>query len=174
MTPRQYAAAAILVGVAVVSAGTAWTVQGWRKAGEIATLKQQHAEAVSVAAKASADELTRVTSQRDALQLQLSTIAGSATAALTKAQNENDSMRDCVRRGTCGVRIAATCPTNPPGLPASASGGGVDSGTAAVLTPQAGQDYFSLRAGIIKTEGVLAACQASLRATLATPAPAKP
>jgi hypothetical protein len=111
---------------------------------------------------------------REDLGVALASIDARENAKLKEAENETNRLRDCLRRGTCGLRIAAVCPANPGGVvPAAAAGGGLDSGAGAGLTPQAEQDYFLLRSGISSAQRKLAACQSTLREiteqTLAAP-----
>ena len=112
---------AAVVAIALTLAGlVGWTAQGWRKDAVIAELKQKHEAAIS---KASDDALAlQQTRDNDhaAVVSKITAVDASATFALTKAQNETDRLRNCVRTGTCGLRIAATCPAAASGVMPSA------------------------------------------------------
>lgn len=154
--------AAGAIAAAVAAAG----VQTVRLAGE----KTDHAQTRENYAKQghkAAERALALQQERDQAREALgATLAGIDTrenAKLKDAENENNRLRDCLRRGTCGLRIAAICPASPGGvLSAAAGGGGVDSGAGAGLTAQAEQDYFVLRSGISSAQRKLAACQESL------------
>jgi len=77
-------------------------------------------------------------------------------AKLEKSQNETNRLRDCLRTGTCGLRIHTICPTTAP----SAS---VDTGEGAELAEPARRAYFALRDAIDKHQAQLDACQDQLR-----------
>lgn len=165
--PRAY----LIAGALALAFGAGWAVNGWRVGAQVADLKASHAEVVKTAAQAAAKQLTDAHAQRDAKQDELNNIAAAGAASLKKANDETERLRRCTADGTCGLRIAATCPANTPGVPTAASGSGVGAGTGAVLTAAAGQDYFALRANIARTEETLTTCQKALEtfgAVLAT------
>lgn len=153
---------AIVGGVLVVTFCAGWAVNGWRLGTKLATVQKEHAEALSTAQERTRLAQEALQTEKDAKADKLSGIDSDGRKTLIKAQNENDRLNACVRAGTCGVRIVARCPASSAIVSSPAKGGGVDSGAAAVLTPEAGQDYLDLRAAIATTEGVLRACQQSL------------
>lgn len=155
LTPSTWAARA-LAGLAVAAVGFAggWAVNGWRLGERVATIERDAAE--DVTAKLRAAELVR-----DALAGQLAADDKAHTANLKRLTDENDSLRGAVAAGSRVVRIrGAVCPD----VPQAPAGSGVDSGAGAALAPDAGQDWLSLRAGIIHAGEQLAACQSALRA----------
>lgn len=111
--------------------------------------------------KATQKALAALTNDRDKLADSLAAANDQHSAALRKAQNETNSIRDRLRAGTVGLRIAATCPDHP--APESSPGSRVDSGGAAELNEPARQAYFALRDGIDRAAAQLAGCQAELR-----------
>lgn len=155
---------AIAAGALAVAFGAGWAVNGWRVGTQVADLKASHAEVVKIAAQAAAKQLTDAYAQRDAKQDELNRIAADGLASLKKANDETERLRRCVADGSCGLRIRATCPANPLGVPSAADGGSVGAGAGAVLTSDAGQDYFALRANIARTEETLMTCQKALGA----------
>ena len=156
--PYVYAA----VAVAIFGAGAA--VNGWRLGSKLERVKAEHSQAMTNAALESGRQLVIATQQRDALASKLSTIDADGSAELKRTRNENETLRRGVAAGRVGLRVAATCPTVNPAPAGQTEGGGVDSGTAPVLTATARQDYFALRSGITDTEATLTACQRSLGA----------
>lgn len=126
---------------------TGWLVNGWRM--DARTTKQ---------AEASARALQVAIKQRDSLSVQLAKTNDDALKKLQGAQNETNHLRDCLRVGNCGLRIAARCPAPPTAAP----GAGVDSGDAAQLTAASGLAYFALRDGIDRATAQLTACQGLL------------
>lgn len=80
---------------------------------------------------------------------------------LKKAQNETNRIRDRMRDGALGLRVAAACPRL--GDAQAAPGARVDIGTGAELDPTARRAYFALRDGIDRTRAQLAACQDQLK-----------
>jgi len=123
-----------------------WTVNGWR-------LDARGADAAQAATVA----LQTSVRQREALALKLSQANDAALSELQGAQSETNKLRDCLRAGTCGLRVAAQCPE------ATAASAGLDIGAAAELTPNAGRAYFALRDGIDRASSQLSACQALIR-----------
>lgn len=82
-------------------------------------------------------------------------------AKLREIENENQSYRDCVAAGTCGVRIVrANCPAMPK---TTNSSSGADTG-APVIAPDIQQNILDLRAGILKLEADFSFCQKTLAA----------
>ena len=146
---KTAAVVALVVGVAAFAGG--YKVADWRLTGQYTAEKL---EASQAAAKALAD----MTADRDALAGKLSAANDLHTTELRKAQNETNSLRDRLRAGSIGLRIAATCPESQ-----APSGARVDTGTGAELGETARRAYFALRDGIDRASAQLAACQDELR-----------
>ena len=149
---------AILSGFALFG----WTAATWRKDAQIATIKNEHATELAAATSQALALQQERDAARSTLAAKLSTVDAEGVRALKKAQNETDRLRTCVRNGTCGVRVEATCPpASGSVLPSTATNSGVDSGAGARLTPEAEQDYFNLRTDIKRVQTKLSACQAA-------------
>lgn len=144
MNPRLLLAA----GALLAAFACGWLVNGWR----------MDAEALEVAEQA-AKTLRERTAERDALAASLRAANDQHAAKLKGAQDETNRLRDCLRSGTCGLRIGARCPSAPE-TPAAA---GVDPGARAELDRAAESAYFALRDGIDRAAAQLAACQAELK-----------
>lgn len=162
MTPGMYLRLGGLILALAGAFAAGWAGNGWR-------LNSEHDRQALETAKQAARQLDAMTADRDAKAAELARSNDKHLAELKGAQNETNRLRDCLRAGTCGLRIAATCtPTQSPDV---APAPGVDSGTRAVLTPDAESAYFALRDGIGRTETKLAACQDELRVRAAPAAP---
>jgi prophage endopeptidase len=159
---KGYVTAALYAAVALAIFGAGWAVNGWRLGAEVAEVKRQHAQALFVASEASGRELARVTAERDRLQEALGGLDAAGLAKLKGDANETERLRACVRDDTCGLRVRASCPTNPAGVPGAAQGGSVDTGAGARLDADVEPHYFTLRGGISRTQTKLATCQAAL------------
>lgn len=145
--------AALLVIVAVFAAG--WKVCDWRMT------TQANAEALD-RAEAAEKQLEDMTAKRDALAATLASKDNQHMKDMQNAQRETNHLRDCLRSGTCGLRVAATC--RPAPGTADAAGSRVDIGAGAELTGEAERAYFALRDGIDAVDAKLSACQDQLRA----------
>lgn len=154
MIPDIKTAAVVALVVGVAAFGGGYKVADWRltaKATAEALERAQRAE------KARDEAIT----ERDRLAGKLAAANDQHTDELRKAQNETNRLRDRLRDGSIGLRIAGTCPrvdeAQSPARP------GVDSGTGAELAEPARRAYFSLREGIDRASAQLAACQDELR-----------
>ena len=143
MNPRLLLAA----GALLASFWCGWLVNGWR----------MDAEALEVAEQA-AEALRERTAERDALADRLRAANDQHAAKLKGSQDETNRLRDCLRSGTCGLRIGARCPASE--TPAAA---GMDHGARAELDRSAESAYFALRDGIDRASAQLEACQAELK-----------
>ena len=128
----------ILAGLALAGAFAAgWTAQGWRADAALSQLRQDHAgvlAGIATKAQAAADAV-RAYEQRAAQAL--AAADKKSTEELNHAKAETQRLRDCVRAGTCGVRIVTRYVDQPGGARTSdAAAGGV------------GDDAITLDAGV--------------------------
>lgn len=141
------------LAVAAIAFFLGWTAQGWRVGARIADNAADQAEAraqSSETARAVERDLAQGFALRDRL-----------LAERRKSDDEeNDTLRAGVDSGAVRLYVRAVCPAA--GLPGSAADPGGGAGTPAELDPAARPDYHALRAGLKKTEAVLAACQGKL------------
>jgi len=131
-----------------------WTANGWR-------LNSAHNAEAAARTKAYLAEVAKVTGERDALTLKLSARDDDNLTKLKKAQDETTRLRDCVRTGTCGLRVRVSYPA--PQSPDAPACTGVDTGTGSRLDGAAESAYFALRDGIDRAGTQLTACQDQLR-----------
>lgn len=165
-----------LIGAAVVAAvsfGTGWAVQGWHIGAKLAAQDAIHARADAKATATHDAQVTAISGQRAQLARDLFASDERHTKQLQGERNEIQRINDCVRSGTCGLRVAATCKPAPVQLlPGAGAAGSVDTATAPRLTPDAEQAYFALRTAIAGQKAQLGACVAALdRITAPSPAP---
>lgn len=149
---KTAAIVAAVTGVIAFAAG--WTVCDWRMTAKA------NGEALQ-RAQTALDDLAAMTKDRDRLAGLLATSDDTHLNDLKVAQDETNRLRDRLRDGSIGLRIAGTCP-KAGGTPAPA-GAGVDTGTGAELAEPARRAYFALRDGIDRADAKLAACQDQLR-----------
>lgn len=111
--------------------------------------------------KKALDDLATMTADRDRLAGLLATANDAHIDELRKAQDETNRLRDGLRNGSIGLRIAGKCPAAP--ATESPAGSRVDTGTGTELAEPARRAYFALRDGIDRASAQLAACQDELR-----------
>lgn len=154
--PAPYRIAALACVVAAACAGSfaaGWGVNGWRLGAQVERDNATRAEAAARDLKAATDE-------RDALAGKLAASAGERQKELRSLQDENDRLRRAVATGVVRVRVpGAVCPD----VPKAPGGRVVDSGAGAVLTPDAGQTVYDLRAAAGRIGIKLNACQDALK-----------
>ncbi len=114
----------LLVGIALFATG--WSVNGWRKDADLADVKRQHAEVLSGIARKTTDAVTAVRKLEQAANSAISTADKTATERIAKNDQENSRLRECVRLGTCGVRIVTRV------VRESTGGGAADSSASSV------------------------------------------
>ncbi len=128
----------IVAALALAGAFAAgWVAQGWRADAALAQLRQDHAGVL-------ADIATKTRATADAVRayerqagLALAAADKKSTEDLNNAKAETQHLRDCVRAGTCGVRIITRYVDQPGGAgPADAAAGGM------------GDDAITLDAGV--------------------------
>ena len=114
----------LLVGIALFATG--WSVNGWRKDADLADVKRQHAEVLAGIARKMTDTVTAVRKLEQTANYAISTADKSATERIAKNEEETSRLRECVRLGTCGVRIVTRV------VRESTGGGATDSATGGV------------------------------------------
>lgn len=163
-----------LIAAAVIAFVAGWGVNGWRLDGAAAV--KEAAYAARTVERVQAERRATATAQadRDALTGQIALIDRTRTADLKRAQDETNRLRDGIRTGTIGLRVAAICPAAPGVVPGAVPGPGVDTGTAPRLTADAESAYTALRDGIEAQRVQLGACVEALGALTSRPVGARP
>ena len=105
---------------------TGWAVNGWRKDADLADVKRQHAEVLAGIAQKTTDTVTAVRKLEQATNAAISKAEKSATERIAKNDQENSRLRECVRLGTCGVRIVTRV------VRESTGGGAADPGSSSL------------------------------------------
>ena len=100
-----YAKAIIAAILFALGLATGWAVNGWRKDADLADVKRQHAEVLAGIARKATDTVAAVRALEQAANAAISTADKSATERIAKNEEETSRLRECVRLGTCGVRI---------------------------------------------------------------------
>ena len=100
-----YAKALIAAILFALGLATGWAVNGWRKDADLADVKRQHAEVLAGIAQKTTDTVTAVRNLEQAANSAISTADKSATERIAKNEEETSRLRECVRLGTCGVRV---------------------------------------------------------------------
>ena len=114
-----------------------------------AQTKAEHAAVLLALAEKTKASYEAVVKNLDAQQRLNAEIDSKHSKELSHALTENRRLADCVRAGTCGVRIRATCPAaTPTDVPQAPGTGSVVDDAGPRLDEAAERDYFSLRAGI--------------------------
>lgn len=157
-TGIEFAVLAIIAALLV--AGTAYVTHAV-DAKKIATLQASYANQESARNKQLLADYADAVQARDALQKSAEAAALDAANSIQKANNETQTLRDCIDSGHgCGLRIhvAATIPSASGATVSEAASAG-DAGYAE-LAPDARSAYFTLRTAINTVQGQLAACKA--------------
>lgn len=137
-------------------------VRGWHD--EAVTYKRQVQDLTQAKARTDGDLVTAARINRE-----LSADNDRHLADLKGARDETARLRDCLRAGTCGLRIVSHAPVRPPGVasaPGAATSTPVGDGAGAGLDGDAERAYLALRDGIEQQTAQLAACQDQLKARL--------
>ena len=114
-----------------------------------AQTKADHAAVLLELAEKTKASYEAVVKNLDAQQKLNAEIDSKHSKELSHALTENRRLADCVRAGTCGVRIRATCPAaTPTDVPQAPGTGSVADDAGPRLDEAAERDYFNLRAGI--------------------------
>ena len=100
-----YVKALIAAILFALGLATGWAVNGWRTGADLADVKRQHAEVLAGIARKTTDAVTAVRKLEQAANSAISTADKSATERIAKNEEETSRLRECVRLGTCGVRI---------------------------------------------------------------------
>ena len=100
-----YAKAILAAVLFALSLAAGWAVNGWRKDADLADVKRQHAEVLAGIARKTTDAVTAVRKLEQAANAAISTADKTATERIAKNEKETSRLRECVRLGTCGVRI---------------------------------------------------------------------
>ena len=154
------AAVIALAAGSLLGALAGWVAQGWRADSAMAHVQQQHAETLRDISEKSAAVAAAV---RKAVNKSNAAIAAADTkfiGELANAKAETQRYRDCVRAGTCGVRIVTKTVRDDGGhvsSDTSATGVGND---AQPLDAGVSERVFDLRDAISEDSAKLGALQA--------------
>lgn len=150
------------VAPAALAALLAWGVEHYRLSAELAVVRRDHTEQLLALEQANAAELARATRKAESLQLQIIQLDEQHTKELSRAQQDNNELRDAVDAGNKRLRILSKRPASC-SVPGTTDGTGLGDGAAVELSAAAGRAYHRLRAGLTSDTAKLQACQAILR-----------
>lgn len=156
--------AVVLLAAAAFVAG--WSANGWRLGTKISDLKSDWSEERAELAEEKTAALSKLTDEKEALQLRLSAIETEKHKGISDAKAETARLQASIDRGDYRVLIRAKCP---PTMPAEAGNSGVDSRAGTELDPEARSDYLDVKESAERFDIKLSACQASLQELTAQP-----
>lgn len=146
----------IAAGLALAGAFAAgWAAQGWRADAALVQVRLVHASVladIATKARAAVDAIRAYERQAG---LALAAADKKSTEELNHEKAETQRLRDCVRAGTCGVRIVTRYVDQPGGAgPSDAATGGVGDDS---ITLDAGisESVFDLRDAIAEDQAKL-------------------
>ncbi|TRO13721.1 hypothetical protein EQ828_22060 [Ectopseudomonas mendocina] len=131
---------ALIITIAALGAGLLLAL--WRI--DHVTADRDTAQAVADQQQARADSLRNTLRLTNELANDQALIAANYQKELGNAKTERDGLLDCLARGTCGLRVNATCLRDGT---APATGPSIDAGTPR-LAASAERDYSALREGL--------------------------
>ena len=153
----------VAIALAVAGFTVGWGTNGWRADAKLSRVKTEYAQSSMYATQRALLDQKNLFERKEHLTQELAQADKLELEKLKGAENETQRLRACLRNGTCGLRVAAICPTTSSQLPSPTSSSSVDTTTPTRLTEAAGQDYLDLRAQIDRTQSTLSACQASIK-----------
>lgn len=152
--PWAYAAVAALL----IGALAGWTVQGWRLSGDVADAQRELASYRAQQQTARADAVTLQQNERLALEQRLAQLDTQSTQELTRAQNENERLRDLYssadderRRLRIEVRVARADAV----VSAATAAGSMGDAASVELSDGAGRAVWNIRRAMIDDQAKL-------------------
>lgn len=117
------------IGVMALAFVGGWSAQGWRADAALSQLRQAHAVVLSNIATKTQIAAEAVRAYERQAGLAMAAADKKSTEELNHAKSETQRLRDCVRAGSCGVRIVTRYVNQPGGPgPADAGAGGMGDG----------------------------------------------
>lgn len=153
MTGRGKTIVAVLTLAGAFAAG--WMVQGWRADAALSQLRQDHAGVladIAIKARAAADAVRAYERQAG---LALAAADKKSTEDLNNAKAETQRLRDCVRAGTCGVRIVTSYVDHASGTRSADAAAGSVGDAAVALDVAVSERVLDLRDAIAEDEAKL-------------------
>ena len=129
--------AALLGLLLVLAFGCGWAVKDWKAQAQIASIKTEHATVLQQLSEKTAAAAGAVRRAEQLASLAIAAADSKFTGELADAKLETQKLRECVRTGTCGVRIKTVYASD------SGSAGAADTATGSV-----GNDSVALDAGV--------------------------
>ena len=155
MSARGIAAALVLAGA--FAAG--WLAQGWRAGAELAKVRQAHAEVLASIATKTRETADAVRAYEQRAGQALSAADKKHTEDLNHEKAETQRLRDCVRAGTCGVRIVTRYANRPGGDGTTDTTGSSVGDATCTLNAGVSESVFDLRDAIAADTAALSYLQ---------------
>lgn len=154
--------ATVIALVAGLLLGTlaGWVAQGWRADSAMAHVQQQHAETLRDISEKSAAVAAAVRKAAAIANTAIAVAEAQNWKELENAKAETQRYRDCVRAGTCGVRIVTKTVRDDGGRVPSNSGSSSVDDDAIALDAGVSERVFDLRDAISEDAAKLGALQA--------------
>ncbi len=154
-------ASSLAYGLLLVLAFTAgWLVNGWRADSAMAHMQQQHAETLRDISEKSAAVAAAVRKAAATANTAIAVAEAQNWKELENAKAETQRYRDCVRAGTCGVRIVTKTVRDGSGHVSGNSGSSSVDDDAIALDAGVSERVFDLRDAISEDAAKLGALQA--------------
>lgn len=153
------------VGVAAGIFWSGWAVNNYRWQARYSQLETEHAAQINKINQEYINDVNVMAEAADTLRAEIAAKDKRYHEQLTTALAQNSDLQRAVNdnRKRLLVRVnpnSQSC--DKAAVPAEATSPGVDTGAGAELAADARQDYFDLRAAIVRVETKLKACQALL------------
>jgi prophage endopeptidase len=161
------AALALAIACCLFAAG--WTVEGWRKDAQIASMKAQFALDQKTLSNAATQASEAAREKERTWQAQLAAADQRHAEELARANQETNRLRAAVDASAVQLRVRAVCSADTSHLPGAAPAAGVDDGTTVELAPSARSAYFDLKAGIERDQQIIRGMQSYIRALQSAP-----
>ena len=145
-----------LLLAAIAALGVGLLLALWRI--DHVTTDRDTAQAAADLQTARADSLRNTMRLTNELANDQALIAANYQKELGNAKTERDGLLDCLARGTCGLRVNATCVRDGA---APTTGPGADAGTPRLTAP-AERDYSALREGLTQQRAQIVGLQQAL------------
>ena len=138
-------------------------INAWRYGADIAELKADHAVELKRISDTAAEALQAALRRQADAENRAAEIDVLRTEELANAQAENDRLRNAVADGERRLRIKATCPASPGGVPGAAPAAGLAPSEAVELDREAEQAVFDLRSDLIRDRAMILGLQDYVR-----------
>lgn len=136
--------------------GAGWMVNGWRWDAKLAELRSTHSETLTTIATKTREAADAVRTFERQVALSLAAADAKHTGELNAQKAETQRLRDCVRAGTCGVRVITRYVDQPVDARSADAASGSVGSDAVTLDGPVSERVLDLRDSIAEDEAKLA------------------